>query len=293
VVDWHYPDFPAKYSHVRKEYPKGYPGNAKPDADINKYDQYMHGQIRELLTNYGPIGILWFDGGGSFCNYDREKLLHGKKLVQMIHHLQPGCLKNDRLGFGADYGTPEQKIPGGNQGTAFEVCMTLNKHWGYDKYDHNWKSPEEVVQNLADIAGKGGNYLLNVGPTAKGDFPSPSGDILQKVGHWLDVYGESVYDSEAGPDSSVIRLQGGVITQKPGKLYLHVLHWPADRKVFVKGMKGHIVRKVYLLNDQTQSPLSFDAYDRSLIVHVPENPPHPYDSVLVVLLEKNASLYGD
>lgn len=292
VVDWHYPDFPAQYSQIRKEFPKGYPGNGKPDAAINKYAKYMQGQIRELLINYGPIGILWFDGGGSFCNYDRKKLLHGKELVQMIHTLQPACLINNRLGFGADYGTPEQKIPKNKLGTAFEVCMTLNHNWGYSKYDHDWKSSKEVVQNLADIVSKGGNYLLNVGPTTKGVFPSPSGDILKKAGNWLDVFGESIYDCKAGPDDSLIDLKGGVITQKPGKLYLHVFHWPSDGRIFVEGMKGSIVKKVYLLNDRNKKSLPFDAYDRSLMVHVPENPPDSFNSVLVVLYDKKSSLYS-
>ncbi len=292
VVDWHYPDFPSKYAQLRKEHPDGYPGNGKPDADIDQYNKYMRGQIRELLTNYGPIGILWFDGGGSFCNYDRKKLLQGERLVQMIHALQPGCLINNRLGFGADYGTPEQKIPAGQQGTAFEVCMTLNHNWGYSKYDHDWKSAKEVVRNLADIASKGGNYLLNVGPTAMGDFPAPSGDILRQVGSWLRTYGESIYGSQAGPDDSVIDLHGGLITQKKGRLYLHVLHWPSNHRLFLEGMKGKIVERVYLLNDPDKKPLHFDRYDRSVMIHVPADPPDQFDSVLVLTFDKKESLYS-
>src|SRR6185369_12031720 len=132
------------------------------------------GQVRELLTNYGPIGILWFDGGGAFgkdtvpANKERRvKVMHSQEIIDMIHELQPKCLVNNRLGLPADYGTPEQRIPGERQTNSFEVCMTLNKHWGYNKHDNSWKEPKVVIQNLVDIVSKGGNYLLNVGPTQK------------------------------------------------------------------------------------------------------------------------------
>ena len=150
IVDWHHPEFPARYSQIRRQFPQGYHGRPNPDADVAKYADYQMGQVRELLTHYGDIGILWFDGGGSFRNRDRKALLKGEELVRMIHELQPRTLINNRLGFGSDYGTPEQSIPSGPLGTAFEVCMTLNRHWGYNKNDDDWKSAKTAPTNMVN-----------------------------------------------------------------------------------------------------------------------------------------------
>ena len=179
VPDWHHPDFPAKYSQ------HGFHGQPDENADLEKYVDYVKGELRELLTNYGPIGIIWFDGGGSFRGEDEAKLMHAQELIDLIHRLQPNCLVNNRLGLPADYGTPEQKIPGQRGHAPFEVCMTLNNHWGYNKNDNHWKQPKVVIRNLVDIASKGGNYLLNVGPTSDGVLPDPAVSILKDVGQWM------------------------------------------------------------------------------------------------------------
>ena len=281
IVDWHHPDFPSKYGQISKEFPSGYHGRPNPQADISKYNTYMNHQIKELLTNYGPIGIVWFDGGGSFRNYDRASILNADELVKMIHETQPATLINNRLGVGADYGTPEQYIPESSMGTAFEVCMTLNDHWGYNKYDHNWKDAKTIINNLSDIASKGGNYLLNVGPTAQGVFPQEAVDILRQVGDWMKVNHEAIYDVEPAPPGDKIRIRGR-ITQKPGKLYLHVSHWPDDQQLFVQGMKGAITKKIYLLADPQQKPLKFDAYERSVNIHVPDMAPDAACSIIVL-----------
>jgi alpha-L-fucosidase len=131
---------------------------------------------------------------------------------------------NNRLGLPADYGTPEQRIPGEKSDTPFEVCMTLNKHWGYNKADKDFKSPKVVIQNLADIASKGGNYLLNVGPTAEGVIPSESIEILKQVGAWMKTNGESIYGTTASPLDAAPAW--GRVTQKDKKFYLHVFDWP-------------------------------------------------------------------
>src|ERR1035437_8928347 len=157
VPDWHHPDFPAQYSQHR------FHGDPNPNADLDKYVAYVKEQLHELLTQYGPIGILWFDDGGSFEGMARTNmaaLMRAQDIIDEIHQLQPRCIVNNRLGLPADYGTPEQHIPGGHLTNAFEVCMTLNDHWGYNKADQKWKSSKAVTQNLADIASKGGNYLI-------------------------------------------------------------------------------------------------------------------------------------
>lgn len=282
IVDWHYPDFPQKYGQIRENFPEGYHGRPNPDADILKYNEYMRNQVRELLTNYGDVGIVWFDGGGSFRNYDRAALLEADEVVNTIREAQPEALINNRLGAGSDYGTPEQYIPEGAVGAAFEVCMTLNRHWGYNKYDNDWKDASTIIENISDIASKGGNYLLNVGPTSEGEIPDPSIRILKEVGEWMAVNGEAIYGTTAAPPRDNMRLGGGKMTQKPGKLYLHMLNWPEDGKIYLEGMKGNSVKKVYLLGDKQQTPLSYDKYERCINISVPDSAPDSVCSVVVV-----------
>lgn len=275
--DWHHPEFPAQYSQ------RGFHGNPNPNADLEKYVAYMKGQIRELLTGYGPIGIMWFDDGGSFRNTMEVRtncatLLHSQEIVDEIHQLQPRCLVNNRLGIPADYGTPEQKIPGARMTNSFEVCMTLNKHWGFNKNDHNWKEPKVVIQNLADIASKGGNYLLNVGPTAQGVFPPDAVRILGEVGRWMDVNGESIYGTIASPLNTAPAW--GRITQKGSKLYLHVFDWPADGKLKVAGIDAK-VKRASLLAGKKRLSIS-QSTPHEIEISIPTAAPDSLDSVVVL-----------
>lgn len=274
VPDWHYPDFPAKYSQ------RGFHGDPNPNADLDKYVDYVKTQVKELLTNYGPIGIMWFDGGGSFRDADRVKLMHAQEIVDLIHRLQPKCLVNNRLGLPADYGTPEQHIPGQAPKSLFEVCMTLNRHWGYNKNDHDWKSPETVIRNLVDIVGKGGNYLLNVGPTAEGTIPDEAIRILHEVGQWMDANGESIYGTTASPFRE---LPWGRCTAKPGKLYLHVFDWPTDGKLLVPNLRNQVT-KAYLLTTP-QRPCPVEQGDEQVTVRVPGQMPNPIDTVVVLQID--------
>ena len=280
VKDWHYPEYPTLYTFRTKQHPDGFHGFPNPQADFMKYLDYMQGQLRELMTNYGPIGTLFFDWYGDAFQNEQERK-RGQEIVDMIHSLQPGCLINNRFGgIGADYGTPEQEIPGAAQSSAFEVCMTLNNSWGYNRNDHHWKDPKSVVFNLCDTVSKGGNYLLNVGPTAEGVFPDESVRILRAVGQWLDVNGEAIYGAGAGPD---MRWQEDIkmVTTKPGLMYLHVFDWPKDRKIFYFDFR-HRLKKAYLLADPEHRALVVDVYRRSLMIHVPPQAPDPINSIVVV-----------
>ena len=274
VADWHHPEFPAKYSQ------RGWHGNPDPNADLEKYVAYMKGQVRELLSSYGPIGILWFDGGGSFRGQPMAELVHAREIVDMIHQLQPTCLVNNRLGLPADYGTPEQRIPGEAPKNLFEVCMTLNNHWGYNKYDDHWKSPETVIRNLADIVGKGGNYLLNVGPTAEGTIPEGSVRTLREVGKWMSVNGESIYGTTAGPFA---KTPWGRCTAKPGKLYLHVFDWPTDGRLLVPGLRSKVTG-AYLLAAKNQ-PCQVTQGDEQVTAAVPRKMPDAINTVVVLEIE--------
>jgi alpha-L-fucosidase len=280
VADWHYPDFPAKYSQRARNSQDGFHGNPNPNADLNKYVEYMKGQVTELLSNYGPIGIMWFDGGGSFNKQPMAELIHAQEIIDLIHKLQPMCLVNNRLGLPADYGTPEQRIPGQAQKNLFEVCMTLNRHWGYNKYDQDWKSPETIVRNLADIAGKGGNYLLNVGPTSEGTIPEGSVRTLREVGKWMKVNGDSIYGTTASPFTNT---PWGRCTAKSGKLYLHVFNWPADGKLAVPGLKN-TVTKAYLLAARDKT-CAVTAANEQVTIAVPPEMPDKIDTVVVLEIQ--------
>jgi alpha-L-fucosidase len=274
VVDWHHPEFPAKYSQ------SGWHGDPNPNADLEEYVAYMRGQVRELLSNYGPVGILWFDGGGSFRGQPMAELIHAREIIDMIHQIQPMCIVNDRLGTPADYGTPEQHIPGQAPKRLFEVCMTLNDHWGYNKYDDHWKSPETVIRNLADIVGKGGNYLLNVGPTAEGIIPEGSVRTLREVGKWMAANGESIYGTTASPFA---KTPWGRCTAKGRNLYLHVFNWPSDGRLLVPGLRNKVTQ-AYLLTAKDQ-PCNVTQADEQAIVTVPREMPDPIDTVVVLEIE--------
>ena len=282
IPDWHDPNFPAKYS-MRG----GFHGHPKDAADIEKYNAFMKGQVKELLTNYGPIGIMWFDGGGSFMRDDalRAKLVHAQEIIDMIRELQPNCLVNNRLGLPADYGTPEQKIPGEALKTAFEVCMTVNDHghWGYNKHDTKFKSVETLVRNIADIASKGGNYLLNVGPTAEGEIRGPEAERLIEVGKWMKKYGESIYATTASPLEATP--PWGRVTQKGKAFYLHVFEWPTDGKLPVPGLPS-APKRAFLLGDESKKELTIDIPPEEVMtIAVPENAPDPINTVIVVETE--------
>jgi alpha-L-fucosidase len=283
VKDWRHPEYPTLYTRRTKDHPDGFHGFPKADADFMKYLDYMQGQLRELMTNYGPIGTLFFDWYGDAFEDERERK-RGQEIVDMIHKLQPDILINNRLaGIGADYGTPEQEIPGGREAKPFEVCMTLNRHWGYNKNDHDWKDARTIVFNLCDIASKGGNYLLNVGPTAEGEFPAESVRILREVGRWLKVNGEAVYGANPGPS---MRWEEDIdmMTTRPGTYYLHVFKWPKDRKLFYFDFR-HRLKKAYLLADASRTALPVDTYRRSLMIHLPKDAPDPINSVVAIEYE--------
>ncbi len=247
-----------------------------PPLGKRNLDRYFLGkslpQVEELVTQYKPA-ILWFD----VPDLSRER---SQAFLDVIRRHLPDCVVNDRIGNGlGDYATPEQFVPRDKAGADFEVCMTLNEHWGYDRNDHAWKSARSVIRLLADIAGKGGNLLLNVGPTAEGLFPREAIRILGGVGRWMRVNGASIYETSAGPFG---RIPWGVCTAAPGRLYLHVFEWPADGRLFVPGLSTRIER-AYLLADAGKKPLANSLLGaQDWIVQLPAKAPDPDDSVVVL-----------
>ncbi|NSW54063.1 MAG: alpha-L-fucosidase [Anaerolineae bacterium] len=191
------------------------------DAFIDYVDHYVKPQVTELLTNYGPIGLIWFDTPYSIPEQQSEEL------AELVHRLQPNCLVSGRVGNAkGDYASAgDNLIPEAMVGGDFETPATINDTWGYKVNDHNWKSAEDMLHKLVDIVSKNGNYLLNVGPTAEGVIPPESVERLLAMGDWLRVNGESIYGCGAGPLQNA---EGLRTTQKGDVVYLHIFNLPAD-----------------------------------------------------------------
>ena len=256
IMDWHHP----RYGNRR-----AYNDTAAGEVNMDEYVAYMNGQLKEIITRFGPLGLLWFDGGWESSWTDRPN--HGPDLYNTVRSLQPSIIINDR-GSRGDYGTPEQTIPGTAPKTAWETCMTLNDHWGYNKNDQHWKSTTTLIRNLIDCASKGGNYLLNVGPTAEGLIPFESVTRLQQVGAWMKQNGEAVYGTVSGPFRS---LPFGRATVKGNTLYLFVFDVPADRRLVLSGLNVG-VKKAWFLADPQRQALAVAAGEGGPVVTVPAYP---------------------
>jgi alpha-L-fucosidase len=237
-------------------------------------------QVKELLTNYGEVAVLWWDTPTNMTDEYAQQL-------QDVLKLQPNIITNDRLkrpNFPGDYKTPEQKIPGQSEldGRDWETCMTMNGTWGYKDYDHKWKSTETLIRNLADIASKNGNYLLNVGPDALGQFPEGSLTALKGIGQWMKINGASIYGTQGSP---LPPLDWGRCTKKTTgantTLYLHVFNWPTNGKLLVPGIKEKVSSARLLANGQQ---LTTTNNGEELLITIPATAPDPIDAVIVVTL---------
>ncbi|HLP36346.1 alpha-L-fucosidase [Lacibacter sp.] len=229
-------------------------------------DEVAVPQVREILTNYGDVAVLWWDTPTGMTDEFAEKL-------NALLKLQPNIITNDRLkrpNYPGDFKTPEQRIPNLSEldGKDWETCMTMNETWGYKSYANKWKSLKTLIQNTVDIASKGGNYLLNVGPKADGTFPQESIDLLKGVGVWMKVNGESIYGTKASPFGL---FPWGRCTKKENNgnttLYFTVFEWPKDGKLSIPGLKNQIVSAKLLANG---TALKTEKNNDGLLITVPE-----------------------
>jgi alpha-L-fucosidase len=249
VIDWHHDQYEYAKS---KQLPHPLKGQPYPNGtrDHNKYLDYLHAEVKELVSNYGKVDVLWWDY--SAVDFQGDEAWRATALQQLVRAKQPAILMNNRLyrtpeagwkGMGTegytpqldprfgDFITPEQHIPAtGMPGVDWETCMTLNTTWGYSDHDHAWKSDETLIRNLVDIASKGGNYLLNIGPKGDGSLTPETTKSFQAIGAWMKTNGASIYGTTASPFA---KLEWGRATRKGQTLYLHVFNWPADGTLLV------------------------------------------------------------
>jgi len=275
--DWHEPDA------VGNDW--DFPDESK--KNFQKYlDEKVKPQVTELLTNYGPIGLIWFD---TPRNITKEQ---SQQLVDLVHKTQPDCLVSGRVGHGlGDYDSAgDNQISIGNAKRIWETPVTINDTWGFKRDDKNWKSVPVLIRQLVQVISQGGNYLLNIGPTSEGIVPQASVDRLAQVGNWLKKNSDSVYG--AGPSPFPYQLPWGIITTKPGKMYLHVFNWP-QKQLALFGLKNK-VRSATLLADGTGLKISQkeDAgidHDE-LTIQLPAAAPDGSDSVIALDLTGDAQV---
>lgn len=263
--DWNNPGGAASGGHWDKA----------QDGSMDEYiEKVAVPQVKEILSNYGQVDILWWDTPTDMTKERAEKFLP-------ILAKYPNLITNNRLGGGynGDTETPEQFVPAtGFPGRNWETCMTMNDTWGYKSKDNNWKSTKEIIQTLIDIVSKGGNYLLNVGPTSEGLVPQPSIERLAEVGKWMKINGEAIYGTTASPFSY---LPWGRCTQKGNKLYLHVFEWPKDGKISLPVLNK--ISRAYLLSDPKKT-LSVEKSKTKNTIKLVGAAPDKIASVVVVEL---------
>ncbi len=282
IMDWHSPyQLPATPGEARPAYN---PTSFAP-GEKAAYIQYMETELKELITQYHP-GLIWFDG--QWMNGWTEQ--DGQALYHYLRTLDPNLIVNDRVKGAGDYSTPEQYIPpNGFPGRNWETCMTMNDTWGYKKDDHHWKSTETLIHNLIDCASKGGNYLLNVGPTDLGVIPDASVSRLAEIGQWMKVNGPAVYGTTASPFAH--QLPWGRCTEKTTAdgttLYLHVWSWPADGKLLVPGLQNKVVSACLLKKNVfgLHHPLEATSTADGVLLSVPDSAPDKISTTIVLKIE--------
>ncbi len=280
------------YSHREDwDHPGGYGNNWDYDNDWGSdlynsemFERYLEEkakpQVRELLTDYGPVGLVWFDRG----MYTPGQ---GKEFVKLVHDLQPATLINGRVGhydqeFIGDYQSmADNGMPPGGIEEYWETPMTLNRTWGFSKFDTSWKSPETVITRLVEIVSRGGNFLFNIGPTGDGEIPETTKNIFREVGPWVLRNAESLYGTTANPFGE---LPWGYCTVKDNRLYLLIRDWPTDGRIELQGLENKI-NSAFLLKKQSEK-LTF-TYDKAkTVIQVSSEPPDKPLSVVVLELDE-------
>jgi len=255
LIDWHHPEFPIDGLHPRRDDLEF--RDSQKGRDIRKYVEYLHGQARELLTRFAPVDIMWYDFSYARSDWGWSKGKgkadwQSEKLMAMTRELQPQVIVNDRMDIGGDFKTPEQYQPRGwlevdGKRVVWEACQTFNGSWGYHRDNLDWKSSGMLIRMLIDTVSKGGNFLLNVGPNARGELEPKALDRLRAIGKWMRLHNRAIYGCSASdrtppPDCRY--------TQNGRRLYLHLFSWPF-KHLHLNGLAGE-VEYAQLLNDGSE-----------------------------------------
>jgi len=236
-------------------------------------------QLKELLTDYGTVDLIWFDRG----LYTQEQAAN---LRELVRKMQPECLVNGRIGnynselMGDFQELNDNGMPSSGIEEYWETPQTLNDTWGYSRFDHNWKSSTEVIRRLVEIVSKGGNYLLNVGPDGLGRIPEPSRKILEETGSWMQVFGESIYGTEASPLEAA---EWGFCTRKGDVLFLHITNWPEDNMVEVNGLLNNVTSASPLA--ESRKELSVSSSGLYPVINISNAPRNEHVSVIKLVLD--------
>ncbi|MCW5768955.1 MAG: alpha-L-fucosidase [Phycisphaeraceae bacterium] len=294
IMDWHHPDYLPRRTWETDRSAAG--------ADYDRFNAYLNAQVTELLTNYGDIGVMWFDGEWE-STWTHER---GVALYNLCRSLQPDVIINNRVdvhrggmaGFSqatdavGDFGTPEQEVPAqGLPGVDWETCMTIHTHWGHNKADTNPKSGQMLVRTLIDVASKGGNFLLNIGPMSNGQIQPDEAERLAHIGRWMKVNAESIH----GTGASILPSTpwGRCTIKRDGRnttLYLHAFDWPTDGRLFVDGL-GSSPRDASILGrrgSRLRSSLTSGGLDITL---PPTITPDPDATVIKLVFDGEPVIY--
>jgi alpha-L-fucosidase len=282
IMDWDHPDYLP-----RRNWEQDRPADG---ADFNRYVAYMKAQLKELITGYGPLGVLWFDGEWE----PTWTTGHGRDLYRYVRGLQPSILVNNRVDkgrqgmagmsrdgdFAGDFGTPEQEVPpqGFGPGVYWESCMTIGRKWCHTKNDA-YQSSRNLIRHLSDVASKGGNYLLNVGPQADGRFSPVTIERLRDIAAWMRVNADAIHGTRATP----LRRVGHRTTMKPGRLFVHIHAWPENGKLVIAGMKNPVTAARLLA--RPEAALEVSGEPGAQTVALPAGAPDPNVSVVEVRFE--------
>ncbi|MBL8724925.1 MAG: alpha-L-fucosidase [Planctomycetes bacterium] len=295
IMDWHHPDYlPRRPWEAAQRSAEG--------ADFERFERYLHTQVTEVIQNYRPA-VMWFDGEWEHT-WSHER---GLRLFELCRRLAPDMIVNNRVdvhrggmaGFNGsdeavgDFATPEQEIPAtGMPGVDWESCMTMNRHWGWNQADTQWKSTKELLRNLVDIASKGGNYLLNVGPRADGTFPPLAVQRLIEIGAWMQRNAASIHGTTA---SVFEHLPFGRCTVRAGErtstLYLHVFERPADGVLRLPGLGNALVRAHLLAEPQRELTALPATGAAGLALQMPHGGLDPIDTVVAVEIQGRPIVY--
>jgi len=296
LIDWHHPDYTIDSRHPQRQESDTAYARLNRGKDMNRYREYMKNQVRELLTNYGEISIIWFDFSFPGKNGKGREDWDSENLLKLARSLQPGIIVDDRLDLkdvegGWDFTTPEQykveKWPEYNgKKIPWETCQTFSGSWGYYRDETSWKSPAQLFELLVESVSKGGNLLLNVGPTARGTFDYRAQERLKAMGEWMKVNSRSVYGCTEAP-AEFTAPPNTLLTYNPvtKRLYVHLLVYPLNRLI-MKNMADKI-KYVQFLHDASEVNMTTGRNEagNDLILSLPVQKPPVEIPVLEVFLK--------